>query len=80
MKKTLFFLLFVVSFLSCRNKEKKTTATTLDVAVVDSLLITDSTWGLVSADIGFDHLEKLYGHLISRMKESAARSVRILLM
>jgi hypothetical protein len=63
MKKNI-LLLFVITVIiySCGNKEKKaTTVTEKPVVKIDSTLITDSSWGLITKNTDFEALLAIYG-------------------
>lgn len=62
--RTPFFISFLlVLFISCKNSDKKTAGTPVpDKPVIDPLLITDSTWGLIHENMSFSDLQVLYGH------------------
>jgi hypothetical protein len=55
-----FFCLLVVLTIACNNQEKKT-GTDVFIPAIDSLLITDSSWGLITSTADFELLEKQYG-------------------
>lgn len=61
--KTLFLNLTVLSFLliACKNNKKEVAETNTPVTAAESFLVTDSTWGLVSASMNFEDLKKVYG-------------------
>jgi hypothetical protein len=64
LKKILIPLLLLVAF-SCTEQKKPVTETAPVITplppVVDSLLITDSSWGLIKKDMKFEDLKLIYG-------------------
>jgi hypothetical protein len=63
MKKALFLLLAATLIISCKQKDEKQTVDEKIVPEVktDSLLITDTSWGLITEKTNFEALQKLYG-------------------
>lgn len=58
--KKIFSCLVVVLMIACNNKENNS-GTEVTVPAIDSLLITDSSWGLVTPTADFEFLKKQYG-------------------
>lgn len=63
MKRITFLLLIVAALVdSCGNKDKKSTPVTEKQEVkIDSTLITDSSWGLITKNTDFAGLQAIYG-------------------
>jgi hypothetical protein len=63
MKKILFVLFAATLIISCKEKDKKQTVDEKIIPEIniDSLLITDSSWGLIAKTTNFEALQKLYG-------------------
>ncbi len=63
MKKILFALFAATFIISCKEKDKKQTVDEkiIPEIKIDSLLITDSSWGLITKTTNFEALQKLYG-------------------
>lgn len=61
--KRIFLLLtiWVTFFFSCKNNEKQPPAVNTPVVSADSFLLTDSTWGPITASTTFEGLERIYG-------------------
>lgn len=71
MKKHTLLLLVLIALIACKNEasKKEVPGAPVPTTVIDSFLITDSTWGLINARTGIEQLKKLYG-------ESNIRDVR----
>ena len=55
-------LILATAFYSCGNKDKKTTTVTENPAIkIDSTLITDSSWGLITKSTDFAGLQAIFG-------------------
>ncbi len=66
MKKILFLLAFIISMASCKQKLKKQSTSENDkpaTVVVDTLLITDTSWGLINSQHNFSDLKVMYGEV-----------------
>ncbi len=63
MKKIILHLLIIATIIySCAGKDKKTTSVTEKPEVkIDSTLITDSSWGLITKNTDFAGLQTIYG-------------------
>jgi hypothetical protein len=63
MKKILFVLFAATFIISCKEKDKKQAVDEKIIPEIniDSLLITDSSWGLITKTTNFEALQKLYG-------------------
>jgi hypothetical protein len=63
MKKILIFVCFIISFTSCKQKEKKETTVENEKPAIkiDSLLITDTSWGFINSKLNFSDLKVIYG-------------------
>ncbi len=60
--KQLFIGIAIAAFLvACKSKDKEKEPAINPSANVDSTLITDSAWGLISAATNFDELKKIFG-------------------
>ena len=61
MKKIFLLLTAAITFFfACKNKEKQTGAAAT-VSGLDSFLVTDSSWGLITAHTRFEDLQRIYG-------------------
>lgn len=64
MKKILLFICLVISIVSCKQKEKndKIVDSESSVIKIDSLLITDTSWGFINNKLNFSDLKVIYGN------------------
>ncbi len=64
MKKIIPVLLVIAAITACKNNKTKSdsSVTTVPPVPVDSFLVTDSSWGLITAASGIDDLHAVYGH------------------
>lgn len=62
MKRILLFIIVVILIISCKNRDKTdNTNDKIPAAAIDSFLVTDSSWGLISKKSDKETLLKLYG-------------------
>lgn len=62
MKKLFLFPVILILFLiSCKNEDRKMPQADVPAPLIDSFLVTDSSWGLITAGTDIDGLKKLYG-------------------
>ena len=64
MNKIIPFLFVIAAITSCKNNKTKidSPVTTVPAVQVDSFLVTDSSWGLITAASGIDELRSVYGN------------------
>lgn len=63
MKKILLSLSLLALVAACKNEKKKSPPAVIPVVVVDSFLITDSSWGLIKSTTDFEGLKNIYGEV-----------------
>lgn len=63
MRKIVSLILIVIIVLSCKNIEKKNTlpVSNTPVVTIDTMLITDSSWGFINSQLNFSDLQVIYG-------------------
>lgn len=62
MKQILCSIIIVVSFIACKDEKKSGgQPTSNDKPMIDSTLVTDSSWGPITATTDFESLKKIYG-------------------
>lgn len=61
--KILLSISLVVLLAACKTGNKKGPPAVIPVVEVDSFLITDSSWGLITSATDFEGLKKIYGEI-----------------
>ncbi|MBP6590284.1 MAG: hypothetical protein KAX45_02835 [Chitinophagaceae bacterium] len=61
-KLSLFLLAFLSVAISCKQKDKSGPATNVPPVSTDSFMITDSSWGFITAGMAVEDVKKTYGN------------------